>query len=164
MQIPISMEAVSSVRPVRLHSKVLLIVLLFACCTPPIEKAAYNLTVNGLEEGEWRKYHSNGMLMEQRFYTHGVKTGLMKTWWENGKLQSLVRFKNGEYDGTSFEWNRQGVMIRKMHYVMGYEEGEQRQWYDDGSVRSDYIIKDGRRYGLLGTKNCLNVKDSIDKY
>jgi antitoxin component YwqK of YwqJK toxin-antitoxin module len=102
--------------------------------------------------------------MEQRFYSHGMKVGTMKTWWDNGQLQFLYRFVNREYDGTCFEWSRGGVMTRKMHYKNGYEDGEQHQWYDDGSVRSNYIIQQGRRFGLLGTKNCLNVKDSLDKY
>lgn len=102
--------------------------------------------------------------MEQRFYANGIKVGVLKTWWENGQLQALYRFKNGEYDGVCFEWNKMGIMTRKMHYTLGYESGEQRQWYDDGSVRSNYIVRDGRRYGLLGTKNCMNVKDSLDRF
>lgn len=158
------MEVVSLARQARCLSSAIIFLLMLSACQQHASVNHYNQVVNGLEEGEWRKYHSNGTLMEQRFYTHGIKTGVLKTWWDNGRLQSLYHFKNGEYDGVCFEWGKTGVMTRRMHYKMGYEEGEQRQWYDDGSVRSNYIIKDGRRYGLLGTKNCLNVKDSIDRY
>jgi hypothetical protein len=34
-------------------------------------------------------------------------------------------------------------------------------WYDNGKVKSNYRIIEGRRFGLLGTKNCINVSDSI---
>jgi antitoxin component YwqK of YwqJK toxin-antitoxin module len=51
-----------------------------------------------------------------------------------------------------------------MNYEAGIEVGQQRQWYDDGSVRSNYVMKNGRRFGLLGTKNCINVKDSLDHF
>lgn len=128
------------------------------------DTAAVSHYVNGLEDGEWRKYYPNGKLQEQRFYKAGKKTGIMKSWWGNGKLQMLFEFENDEYEGTCSEWNLQGVLIREQHYHFGHEDGSQRQWYDDGKVRSNYIMKNGRRYGLLGTKNCVNVKDSIGIY
>ena len=34
-------------------------------------------------------------------------------------------------------------------------------FYNNGKVRSNYLVINGKRYGLLGTKNCVNVKDSI---
>jgi antitoxin component YwqK of YwqJK toxin-antitoxin module len=50
-----------------------------------------------------------------------------------------------------------------MNYVMGHESGAQQQFYTDGKIKANYTIIDGRRYGLLGTKNCVNVSDSIFK-
>ncbi|MEY4115012.1 MAG: hypothetical protein RLZ76_1705 [Bacteroidota bacterium] len=149
---------------VLLLNNIFFFLLLSLGCNQSHVPVLYNQTFNGLEEGEWRRYHENGMLKEKRFYRHGVKVGLLKTWWDNGQLQVLYRFKNGEYDGTCFEWNRNGVMTKKMHYTLGVESGEQRQWYDDGSVRSNYVMVRGRRFGLLGTKNCINVKDSLDRF
>ena len=116
---------------------------------------------NGLEHGSFRRYHENGILMEQRYYVHGVKTGPLKRYWSNGKIQSHYFFVNGEYQGTCREWNPEGKLVREMNYVRGYESGSQKHWYDDGSIRSNYIIRNGRRYGLLGTKNCINVSDSV---
>ena len=48
-----------------------------------------------------------------------------------------------------------------MNYVKGHEEGSQKMYYDNGKIRSNYTIIAGRRYGLLGTKNCVNVADSV---
>lgn len=152
-----------ALRVLLLNSIVYLLFLSLGCNQSP-DPVLYNQIINGLEEGEWRGYHENGVLKEKRFYKHGVKVGLLKTWWDNGQLQVLYRFNHGEYDGTCFEWNRNGVMTKKMNYALGVEVGQQRQWYDDGSVRSNYTIINGRRYGLLGTKNCINVKDSLDRF
>lgn len=149
---------------VLLHNSIFFCLLLILSCNEAPVSAGYSKIVNGLEEGEWRQYHENGMLKEKRFYIRGVKAGVLKTWWDNGQLQVLYRFKNGEYDGTCFEWNRNGAMIKKMNYQLGVEVGQQRQWYDDGSVRSNYMLINGRRFGLLGTKNCINVKDSLDRF
>jgi antitoxin component YwqK of YwqJK toxin-antitoxin module len=118
--------------------------------------------INGLEHGEWRKYYPSGQLMENRYFKNGIKVGIMRNWWENGRLQSEYIFIDGEYNGTCREWNNDGLLVREMNYVKGYESGSQKQWYDNGSYRSNYVILDGRRYGLLGTKNCINVSDSLD--
>lgn len=116
---------------------------------------------NGMEHGEFRRFHENGVLMEKRYYVQGVKTGPLKRYWSNGRIQAEYFFASGEYQGTCREWNPEGKLVREMNYERGYESGSQKQWYDDGSIRSNYIIRNGRRYGLLGTKNCINVSDSV---
>jgi len=82
-------------RVLLLNSIVVLLFLSLGCNQSSV-LVLYNQTVNGLEEGEWRGYHENGILKEKRFYKHGVKVGLLKTWWDNGQLQVLYRFKQGE--------------------------------------------------------------------
>ena len=63
--------------------------------------------------------------------------------------------KDDEYNGSLKEWNRKGQIIKSFNYVNGYENGSQKLWFDNGEVRSNYVIKNNRRYGLLGTKNCI---------
>ena len=175
MQILISTEMVSLEQLVRYQISwfALSLIFLMGCKMQPKGIAQYEfypgtadtLVVrsfyNGLEHGEFRRFHENGVLMEQRYYVHGVKTGPMKRYWSNGKIQAHYFFANGEYQGTCREWNPEGKLVREMNYERGYESGSQKQWYDDGSIRSNYIIRNGRRYGLLGTKNCINVSDSV---
>lgn len=175
MQILISMEMVSSARLARFPIKALAYLLVFfvGCTSQPkgIPQYAFypgtndTLSVtafyNGLEHGEFKRFYENGALMEQRHYELGVKTGVLKTFWDNGQLQRMYFFKQGEYDGTCREWNPTGRLVREMNYAIGYESGSQKQWYDDGSIRSNYIIRNDRRYGLLGTKNCVNASDSV---
>jgi hypothetical protein len=117
--------------------------------------------VNGREDGEWRKYFSNGQMMERRYYKDGNKAGIFNGWWPNGAKRLTYHFQNGEYEGSCRDWTEKGVLISDMNYHEGHETGEQKQFYEDGKVKSNYIIKDGRRYGLLGTKNCVNVSDSV---
>jgi antitoxin component YwqK of YwqJK toxin-antitoxin module len=100
-------------------------------------------------------------LMERRFYEQGKKTGIFDGWWPNGHKRLTYHFQNGEYEGNCRDWTDRGVLINDMNYHEGHETGEQRQFYEDGKIKSNYVIKDGRRYGLLGTKNCVNVSDSV---
>jgi antitoxin component YwqK of YwqJK toxin-antitoxin module len=118
---------------------------------------------NGKEHGEWKKFYEKGILKEKREFTNGMKTGEFIAWWENGKQRLHYLFINDEYDGTCREWNEDGLLIKEMNYKKGYEEGTQRCWYENGKIKANYIITGGRRYGLLGTKNCKNVSDSIFK-
>ena len=119
--------------------------------------------VNGLEDGAWRSYYSNGQLKEKRYFTKGKKTGLLEGWWPNGKQRLLYHFDNGEYEGNCRDWNEKGLLMNNMNYKEGYEVGLQQQFYETGKVKANYMMIDGRRYGLLGTKNCVNVSDSVFK-
>ncbi|MBE9462396.1 toxin-antitoxin system YwqK family antitoxin [Dyadobacter subterraneus] len=118
---------------------------------------------NGKEDGICIKFYSDGRIREKRQFDHGQKTGLYQAWWENSKEKLLYRFENDEYEGICQEWNREGKLIKEMNYRRGHEEGQQKLFYDNGKVRANYIVMNGRRYGLLGTKNCVNVSDSVFK-
>ena len=119
--------------------------------------------INGKEDGEWRKYYLGNKLKEKRHFTNGFKTGELTAWWENGNKKLHYSFEGNDYSGTCREWNEDGLLVKQMNYLKGHEEGPQQCWYDNGKVKANYVIKDGRRFGLLGTKNCINVSDSIFK-
>jgi antitoxin component YwqK of YwqJK toxin-antitoxin module len=119
--------------------------------------------LNGKEAGEWTKYYETGNLRERKTFENGRKTGELIAWWPNGNKQLHYRFFNDEYEGTCREWNEAGKLVKEMNYKAGHEAGPQQSWYDNGRIRANYVIENGRRYGLLGTKNCVNVSDSIFK-
>ncbi len=118
---------------------------------------------NGKEHGVWKRFFDNGQLEELRYFDHGVKTKTLTRWWQNGQKQLQCAFRSGEYDGTLVEWNEKGRLTKEMNYKDGYEDGSQKMYYDNGKIRSNYVVIDGKRIGLLGTKNCVNVSDSIFK-
>ena len=115
----------------------------------------------GKEHGEWKEFYPLHKLKEERYFENGNKQGRYLAYWENGAKMLEYNFKDGEYEGTCSDWLSNGHLIKQMHYKKGHEEGSQRAWYDDGRVRSNYTVLNGRRFGLLGTKNCRNVSDSI---
>jgi antitoxin component YwqK of YwqJK toxin-antitoxin module len=118
---------------------------------------------HGKEDSEWKKFYEKGKLKEKREFDKGRKTGNYIAYWDNGKKQLEYTFKDDEYEGCCREWNRNGMLIKEMNYKKGHEEGSQKVFYDNGNIRSNYMIMNGRRFGLLGTKNCVNVSDSVFK-
>lgn len=117
--------------------------------------------INGKEDGQSLYYYEHKQQKEIRNFINGLQTGEAKGWWPNGQPKFIYHFVNDIYEGSVEEWNEKGLPYKKMNYKNGQEEGEQKLWYDNGILRSNYVIKKGRRYGLLGTKNCINVSDSI---
>ena len=117
--------------------------------------------VNGKKDGVWKKFYEDGNLKEIRNYENGVKHGKHLGFFQNGKKQFEYNLKDDEYHGLKRAWNIEGIMIQEMNFLKGYESGFQRVWYNNGTIKSNYFVKNGRRFGLLGTKNCVNVKDSI---
>jgi antitoxin component YwqK of YwqJK toxin-antitoxin module len=54
------------------------------------------------------------------------------------------------------------IKIKDFNYKKGYENGSQRMWWSDGKIRANYVIKNGKKYGLLGYKICVNPYDSVN--
>ena len=119
--------------------------------------------LDGKENGHRKRYYPGGQLKEIREFDKGFKTGAYTAWWGNGQKRLQYSFKDDEYQGTCREWNEDGLFIKEMNYQNGYEAGSQKMFYDNGKTQANYIILNGRRYGLLGTKNCINVSDSVFK-
>ena len=116
---------------------------------------------NGLKNGVWKKFYSNGKLKEKRGFKNGLKVGLYEGFYNDGAKNFVFMFKNGEYNGTNRLWSKDGQIIEEFNYVNGQEKGSQKVWYLNGKIKSNYIIKNNRRYGLLGTKNCTNVSEEV---
>jgi antitoxin component YwqK of YwqJK toxin-antitoxin module len=117
--------------------------------------------VNGLQNGISKKWFANNKLMEQRFYFNGKKNGTQLAFWENGNKKFQFTAKDDAYEGEMKEWKVDGKLIHLANYKNGQEEGTQKLWYDNGKIRANYVIIKGERFGLLGTKNCRNVSDSV---
>ena len=78
---------------------------------------------------------------------------------QNFLLLLIAMNMNGEFK----EWYFSGLLGKQFHYVNGQEEGSQRLWWDNGTVRANYVIRNGKKYGLIGLVTCSNPYDSIIK-
>lgn len=99
--------------------------------------------------------------MEYREFRNEMKNGRQVAYWDNGKKRFEFVAINDAYEGELKEWDYNGKLFHLAHYINGQEEGVQKLWYENGKIRANYIVLNGRRFGLLGTKNCRNVSDSI---
>lgn len=116
---------------------------------------------NGLQDGVSKKWYANQQLMEYREYKKGRKNGKQLAYWRNGYPRFEFTAVSDASEGEMKEWSVNGRLYHLAHYTNGQEEGSQQMWYENGKIRANYVIIKGKRYGLLGTKNCKNVSDSV---
>lgn len=117
----------------------------------------------GKEEGVACTYYPGGSLCEERHYHAGEKDGVHTGWWENGNLRFEYHFLNGGYDGDWKEWYSNGQVYKFLHYTKGIDEWG-KGWRENGKLYMSYVMKDGRRYGLINPNLCYTVKNGKGEY
>jgi len=110
--------------------------------------------VDGRMHGTSIGHYPDGRLAFERPYDMGQKAGIHRGWYADGTLKFEYAFEQGVFHGAGKEWFEDGSPYRAFTYVQGKEEGVQKMWYEDGSLRANYVVKNGRRYGLMGSKPC----------
>jgi antitoxin component YwqK of YwqJK toxin-antitoxin module len=105
--------------------------------------------------------YAGGRVAAIRHYdARGRAAGTHRGWWENGAPKFAYTYAGGVMEGRAVDWFRDGRPYREAHYARGHEDGPQRMWYADGTLRASYVVRDGRRYGLMGAKGCVTRDDS----
>lgn len=109
---------------------------------------------NGKRDGVERAWYANGQLMYERRFSNGEESGEHLGWYSDGTRHFVYEFARGVLEGEAREWFPNGAAYRVFHYRAGHEEGAQEMWYPNGKRRANYVVHDGRRYGLPGSKGC----------
>ncbi len=105
--------------------------------------------------------YPNGQLWYRRSYRGGREDGLHTGWWADGRVHFVYHYRDGLIEGEAHEWYPNGIQYRDFHYRAGHEEGSERMWYTDGTLRANYVMRDGRRFGLPGTKGCTGLDSAV---
>jgi hypothetical protein len=113
----------------------------------------------GRRHGDCRRWYSDGTLESVREYRENRKHGQHAGWFEKGQKKFLMHFDRGSYIGERKEWYASGKPFALFQYEFGKEVGLQRVWGPSGNLRSNYVVRNGRRYGLIGAKPCVSVPE-----
>ena len=112
----------------------------------------------GKKHGSEKQWYVNGNELIERFYKAGFKTGVHKSWREDGTQKFEYHFnEKGEFHGIVKEWYKNAQIFRDFNYVFGKEVGLQRMWKNDGTIKANYEVVNGERFGLIGLKKCYTV-------
>ena len=116
--------------------------------------------INGKRQGKQISWYDNGQIKEIRFYKNNKKDGHHQGWFANGTPRFEYHFIDGQYHGSYREWYPDGTIAAEHNYEMGQEAGTQKVYELGGQIRANYFVKDGYRYGLVGSKNCITSPTS----
>lgn len=105
-------------------------------------------------------YHSN-QLAEQGNFKNGLKVGSWKSWFENGKIETIQNYKSGILNGRYITFNQDGEIIEKGNFAKGLKTGK---WIN--LERKDTIVyKKGRIFNkkVKPAKDIKKTKNKEDK-
>lgn len=74
--------------------------------------------------GSVKRYHKNGMLLEDTYYLKGVKNGYSNIYYKNGKLCGAYMYKNGEFDGLCKQYDTKGRITKEVYFTNGAFDGK----------------------------------------
>lgn len=118
---------------------------------------------NGKEEGWKILYYPAGTVSEKRYYHYGEKDSVHAGWWENGNPRFEYHFAAGHYEGDFKEWFESGSLYKHLHYTNGQEERGM-GWRENGKQYMNYVMKNGRRYGIVNPGLCYTLKNENGEY
>ena len=94
-------------------------------------------------------FYNNGQLKVMGMYDeNGNSDGLYTKWFENGKKQSEITYKDGEIDGLFTVWYENGRKKSENTWVYGKMDGLQTDWYENGNKKNQLTPKDNKPDGL----------------
>lgn len=111
---------------------------------------------DGRKNGEESTYYPDGNKETWRWFIKGEKDSVHRGWWPNGQLKFEYHFTKGNYNGLFSEWYQGGQPLKKIVYKNGEELGAT-GWRENGKLYMNYIMKDGRRYGIANANLCYNL-------
>jgi len=130
-------------------------ILLFASCGKPRE---VNITDTEIREGITyvkgetkaftgiiKSYYENGNLESEGNFKDGKLNGLSKLYYENGNLKSEANFKDDKLEGLSKEYYENGNISTEANFKDDKLEGLLKLYYENGYLIAQYYYKDGKK-------------------
>lgn len=75
--------------------------------------------INGLKDGAWLTYSSNGVLIREFNYNKGLLSGKVEMWYSTGTDKLKGNFVNGRKDGIWEYYSKNGKILKKGSFENG---------------------------------------------
>ena len=118
---------------------------------------------NGLLHGAHSTWFEDGKRETMRFYDQGEKEGIHAGWWPNGNQRFFYSFSKGLYDGPFKEWYPDGKRMHEFEYQNG-KEVRAMGWRENGKTYINFVVRNGKKYGLTNARLCYSLKDEKGIY
>ncbi len=113
--------------------------------------------IDGKENGTAYGWYSDGKRRYERNFLNGNREGVQKGWHANDTLSFYFFFHEDKYEGEQKTYFKNGQPWQILNYVNGYEEGKQKSWNEDGRLINNFVVKNGKLYGVIGRYDCISA-------
>jgi uncharacterized protein len=84
----------------------------------------------------FRRKGADGTVLEEGPYRLGKRSGVWKTFYANGALQSTAEFRNDSMTGLFRVYHPDGTLRMETAYVAGYRQGPHASYYSNGRLEA----------------------------
>ena len=102
---------------------------------------------DGLKNGKWINYFSNGQISSTTNYSKGKLNGLKEVYNKSGQLISKGNYDNDKKNGEFLTFYDDGKNKFKGNYISGKQDGIIEKWYENGQERSKITFSEGELNG-----------------
>lgn len=99
---------------------------------------------NGMIHGEWVTFHPNGLRKESVVYVNGIPNGPYRAYDTEGTLVFEGEFRSGRKHGDWVTWYDATQMRQQCRYENDVLSGRCTYWYIDGHLQREETYRDGK--------------------
>jgi len=96
------------------------------------------------KNGEVRSLFPNGKLKSIVNYKDNIKVGISKTFYETGEKQYEIPYVNGKKHGLVKWFYKSGKLYRLTTFVHGVKQGIQKKYWEGGKLKSEILFDNNR--------------------
>ena len=100
-----------------------------------------------VKEGLYQRFYPGGVLAEEAHYVRDTIDGEHKYFYQNGKPESVERYRMGVYHGKYQKYDQQGRLMLEQDFVNGVMQGFSLGYYPSGALKEKYTMKDNEENG-----------------
>ncbi|NOU59248.1 toxin-antitoxin system YwqK family antitoxin [Marinifilum caeruleilacunae] len=111
------------------------------------------------KNGVKKYYYKNGKIKSVVTYKDNKKVGVSNTYYKTGEKQYDIPYQDGKKHGKVIWYYRSGKVYRETDYEFGKKNGYQRKYWESGKLKSETLYKDNMlATGLKEISNTNKVK------
>lgn len=105
-------------------------------------------TIGTIADGMVKEYYESGKLKEETHYKNGKREGISTWYYETGVIKGERNYKEDQLDGIIRWYYDTGSLGTEFNYKNGKLEGLTKLYWENGNVKADHYYANGKREGL----------------
>jgi len=92
-----------------------------------------------------KRYYSEGKIIKEVTFVNGLRNGICKNYYDDGRLKSTIIYRNNIKEDTAKWYYTEGMVYRITPYVNDRIHGTQIKYYKNGRIQASLPYRNGLR-------------------